>query len=148
MDQPFNHLTEEIKKEKQMNATMSMRSYRSRLSELLESTTRPVAAEICQHLWDDYIMHGAFLHPDLVAADIAIAEGRLVNPPAQLPDELITICPASTIRYLKASDPTQHALLCRLDTLRLTKTELKTHKRNALSLLRLFARYNRHFGRA
>ncbi len=131
-----------------MTNKMSMRKYRAQLSALLESTSRRVAAEICQHLWDDYIQHGTYLHPDFVAADIAIAEGRLLNPPAQLPDELITICPASTIRYLKTSDPTQHALLCRLDVLRLTKTELKTHKRNALSLCRLFAQYNQNFGRA
>lgn len=131
-----------------MTNKMSMRKYRAQLSALLESTSRRVAAEICQHLWDDYIQHGTYLHPDFVAADIAIAEGRLLNPPAQLPDEMITIQPASSIRYLKTSDAVQHALLCRLDSLKLPKTELKSHKRNALSLCRLFAQYNQNFGRA
>ena len=136
-----------LTKEIQM-ATMSMRKYRAKLSSLLKNTNRSVAAEICQHLWDDYVQHGMFLHPDLIAADIAIAEGRLVNPPAQLPDEVVTIQPASSIRYLKSSDDIQRTLLSHLNNLKLSKAELKNHKRNALSLCRLFAQYNRNFGRA
>ena len=74
---------------------MSIRAYRAALAKLLDSTTRPIAAEVCFKLWDDYIANGIYLDPEYVKTDIACAEGHLTNPPEVLPEEGIEINPGS-----------------------------------------------------
>lgn len=129
---------------------MSIRAYRAALSELLESTSLPIASEVCFKLWDDYISNGIYLNPEYVKADIACAEGHLINPPAELPEEGIEINPGSKCFAFYLCDDQQRGCLMQTELRlgsRLTVSEMLQHKKNALSLIRLFGRYNPYFGR-
>ena len=129
---------------------MSIRAYRAALSELLESTSLPIASEVCFKLWDDYISNGIYLNPEYVKADIACAEGHLTNPPAELPEEGIEINPGSKCFAFYLCDDQQRGCLMQTELRlgsRLTVSEMLQHKKNALSLIRLFGRYNPYFGR-
>ena len=129
---------------------MSIRAYRAALSKLLESTSPTVASEVCLNLWTDYISYGIYLDPEYVKADIACAEGHLTNPPAVLPEEGIEINPGSTSFALCRCTDREREYLKQTETRlssHLTVSEMFQHKKNALSLIRLFGRYNPHFGR-
>lgn len=129
---------------------MSIRAYRTALSKLLEGTSQSIASEVCLKLWDEYIANGIYLDPEYVKADIACAEGHLTNPPAELPEEGIEINPGSKCFAFYLCDDQQRGCLMqtklRLGS-RLTVSEMLQHKKNALSLIRLFGRYNPYFGR-
>lgn len=129
---------------------MSIRAYRAALTKLLDGTTRPIASEVCFKLWDDYISNGIYLNPEYVKADIACAEGHLTNPPAELPEEGIEINPGSTSFALYRCTGQEREYLKQTETRLssyLTVSEMLQHKKNALSLIRLFKRYNTHFGK-
>ncbi len=129
---------------------MSIRAYRAALTKLLDGTTRPIASEVCFKLWDDYISNGIYLNPEYVKADIACAEGHLTNPPAVLPEEGIEINPGSKCFAFYLCDDQQRGCLMQTELRlgsRLTVSEMLQHKKNALSLIRLFGRYNPYFGR-
>ena len=129
---------------------MSIRAYRAALAKLLDGTTRPIAAEVCFKLWDDYIANGIYLDPEYVKADIACAEGHLTNPPEVLPEEGIEINPGSKCFAFYLCDDQQRGCLMQTELRlgsRLTVSEMLQHKKNALSLIRLFGRYNPYFGR-
>lgn len=139
-----------MKKATNTKRQMSIRAYRAALSELLESTSLPIASEVCFKLWDDYISNGIYLNPEYVKADIACAEGHLTNPPAELPEEGIEINPGSKCFAFYLCDDQQRGCLMQTELRlgsRLTVSEMLQHKKNALSLIRLFGRYNPYFGR-
>lgn len=129
---------------------MSIRAYRTALSKLLEGTSQSIASEVCLKLWDEYISNGIYLDPEYVKADIACAEGHLTNPPAVLPEEGIEINPGSKCFAFYLCDDQQRGCLMQTELRlgsRLTVSEMLQHKKNALSLIRLFGRYNPYFGR-
>lgn len=129
---------------------MSIRAYRAALTKLLDGTTRPIASEVCFKLWDDYISNGIYLNPEYVKADIACAEGHLTNPPAELPEEGIEINPGSKCFAFYLCDNLQRGCLLQLEERlgkRYTVSQMRQHKKNALSLIRLFGRYNPYFGK-
>ena len=129
---------------------MSIRAYRAALAKLLDSTTQPIASEVCFKLWDDYIANGIYLNPEYVKADIACAEGHLINPPVELPEEEIEINPGSNCFAFYLCDDQQRGCLLQLEERlgkRFTVSQMRQHKKNALSLIRLFGRYNPYFGR-
>lgn len=129
---------------------MSIRAYRTALSKLLEGTSQSIASEVCLKLWDEYITNGIYLDPEYVKADIACAEGHLTNPPAVLPEEGIEINPGSTSFVLYRCTGQEREYLKQTETRlgnHMTVSEMLQHKKNALSLIRLFARYNTHFGK-
>lgn len=139
-----------MKKATNTKRQMSIRAYRSALSRLLDGTSPKIASEVCFNLWADYISYGIYLDPEYVKADIACAEGHLTNPPAELPELGIEINPGS--KTFPISQCTQRQLSCLWHTEkrlgnRLTVSEMLQHKKNALSLIRLFGRYNPFFGR-
>lgn len=139
-----------MKKATNTKRQMSIRAYRAALSELLESTSLPIASEVCFKLWDDYISNGIYLNPEYVKADIACAEGHLTNPPAELPEEGIEINPGSKCFAFYLCDDQQRGCLMQTELRlgsRLTVSEMLQHKKNTLSLIRLFGRYNPYFGR-
>lgn len=139
-----------MKKATNTKRQMSIRAYRAALSKLLEDTTQPIASEVCFKLWDEYIANGIYLDPEYVKADIACAEGHLTNPPAVLPEEGIELNPGSKCFAFYLCDDQQRGCLMQTElrlSNRLTTPELRQHKRNALSLIRLFGRYNPYFGR-
>ena len=129
---------------------MSIRAYRAALSELLESTSLPIASEVCFKLWDDYISNGIYLNPEYVKADITCAEGHLINPPTELPEEGIEILQNNRPTSFYDCDHLQRACLLQTEERlgkRLTTNEMLKHKKNALVLIRLFGRYNPYFGK-
>lgn len=129
---------------------MSIRAYRTALSKLLEGTSQPIASEVCLKLWDEYIANGIYLDPEYVKADIACAEGHLTNPPAVLPEEGIEINPGSKCFAFYLCNDQERECLKQTETRlgnHMTVSEMLQHKKNALSLIRLFRRYNTHFGK-
>lgn len=126
---------------------MSMRAYSKALKRLLDKTTMPVAKEVCHHLWCDYIMNGIYPHPVYVQADIACAEGHLVNPPKDLPPEGVELRPGSKA-LLRSYGPKKDVALAQTEKLLekvLTREELLQHKSNCLTLFRLFDKYTTEF---
>ena len=139
-----------------MTNKMSFKQYRNNLKQQLEKTQYDIAAAVCDYLWCDYIRYGLYPHPEVVAANTAIGEGHLTNPPEELAEECIELSPGSSIKYLNTASDKQKALLNSVDaelqfwvdSNRMTHKQVTQIKRNALSLCRLFAQYNRNFGRA
>ena len=130
---------------------MSIRAYRAKLTELLDGTTPAIASEVCFKLWDEYISNGIYLDPEYVKADIACAEGHLTNPPPELPEIGVDLNPGSKIFVIyHYCDDQQRGCLFQTEmrvAKHLTATEMLQHKKKALSLIRLFGRYNPYFGR-
>ena len=140
-----------MKKATNTKRQMSIRAYRAKLSELLDGTTRSIASEVCFKLWDEYISNGIYLDPEYVKADIACAEGHLTNPPPELPDLGVVLNPGSKcFAVYRCCDDQQRSCLIQTE-MRVAKhlpaAEMLQHKKNALSLIRLFGRYNPYFGR-
>lgn len=52
---------------------MSFKQYRNNLKQQLEKTKYDIAAAVCDYLWGDYIRYGLYPHPEVIAANIAIA---------------------------------------------------------------------------
>ena len=129
---------------------MSIRAYRAKLTELLNGTSRSIASEVCLKIWDDYISRGIYLDPVYIKASIACAEGHLVNPPLTLPELGVELNPGSKCFAFYLCDDQQRDCLLqselRLDG-KLNASEMRQHKKNALSLIRLFGRYNPYFGK-
>ena len=129
---------------------MSIRAYRAKLTELLDGTTPAIASEVCFKLWDEYISNGIYLDPEYVKADIACAEGHLTNPPPELPEIGVDLNPGSKCFAFDLCYDQQCRCLMQTELRlgsRLTVSEMLQHKKNALSLIRLFDRYNPYFGR-
>ena len=136
-----------MKKATNTKRQMSIRAYRAKLTELLDGTTRSIASEVCFKLWDEYISNGIYLDREYVKADIACAEGHLTNPPPELPDLGVVLNPGSKcFAVYRYCDDQQRGCLFQVAK-HLTAAEMLQHKKNALSLIRLFGRYNPYFGR-
>lgn len=132
------------------NRRISIRAYRDALSQLLEATSLPIASEVCFKLWDGYIANGIYLDLEYVKADIARAEGHFTNPPAVLPEEGIDINPGSKCFAFNLCNDQERGCIKQTDARlasHLTVSEMLLHKNNALSLIRLFGRYNPYFGK-
>ena len=138
-----------MKKATNTKRQMSIRAYRAAFAKLLDGTPRPIAAAVYFMFWDDYIANGIYLNPEFVKADIACAEGHLTNPPVELPEEGIEINPGSTSYVIYRCTVREREFLKQTEMRlgnHMTVSEMLQHKKNALSLIQLFSRYNTDFG--
>lgn len=123
---------------------MNFASYRSHISELLNRAAPKAAKEACAEIYEGYLIRGIFPAITYIKAIIACAEGHLVNPPAHLPNvgvEFIDNSRISLNRLSLKETCLVHAIIANIKKER-SSIEINSVSRNALSLIRLFSKFN------
>ena len=123
---------------------MNFASYRSHISELLNSADPKAAKEACAEIYEGYLIRGIFPAITYIKAIIACAEGHLTNPPAHLPNVSVEFNDNSRVSLNRLSLKETclvHAIIANIVKER-SAIEIDSVSRNALSLIRLFSKYN------